>query len=103
MIGAPWLIWGFVWVLVMTSMMGRRRTQPEAPLPPLTPETEQSADLDRQPCWPWTTSVCRFFVVRTIDRRSAGRPGRAGYGAVISAGNGTPVSSSDAVHSRPAI
>ncbi len=24
-IGAPWLIWGFVWVLVMTSMMGRRR------------------------------------------------------------------------------
>jgi Domain of unknown function (DUF1707) len=25
LVGAPWLIWGFVWVLVMTSMMGRRR------------------------------------------------------------------------------
>jgi hypothetical protein len=25
LIGAPWLIWGFVWVLVMTSFLGRRR------------------------------------------------------------------------------
>jgi hypothetical protein len=25
LIGAPWLLWGFVWVMVMTSMMGRRR------------------------------------------------------------------------------
>jgi hypothetical protein len=24
-IGAPWLIWGLVWVLVLTSFMGRRR------------------------------------------------------------------------------
>jgi hypothetical protein len=25
LVGAPWLIWGFVWVLMMTSFMGRRR------------------------------------------------------------------------------
>ena len=25
LIGAPWLIWGFVWVMVMTSLLGRRR------------------------------------------------------------------------------
>ena len=26
LIGAPWLIWGFVWVMVMTSFLGRRRS-----------------------------------------------------------------------------
>jgi len=26
--GVPWLIWGFVWVLVMTSFFGRRRPHP---------------------------------------------------------------------------
>src|SRR3712207_6156704 len=25
LLNAPWLIWGFVWVLVMTSFLGRRR------------------------------------------------------------------------------
>ena len=25
LINAPWLIWGFVWVMVLTSFMGRRR------------------------------------------------------------------------------
>jgi hypothetical protein len=25
LIGAPWLVWGFVWVLVMTSFLGRRQ------------------------------------------------------------------------------
>jgi hypothetical protein len=25
LVGAPWLIWGFVWVLMMSSFMGRRR------------------------------------------------------------------------------
>ena len=25
LLGAPWLIWGFVWVLVMTSFLGRGR------------------------------------------------------------------------------
>ena len=25
LIGAPWLIWGFVWVMVMTSFLGRGR------------------------------------------------------------------------------
>jgi hypothetical protein len=28
LVGAPWLIWGFVWVMVMTSFMGRRRPHP---------------------------------------------------------------------------
>ena len=26
LVGAPWLIWGFVWVLMMTSLLGRRRS-----------------------------------------------------------------------------
>jgi hypothetical protein len=26
LINAPWLVWGFVWVLVMTSFLGRRRS-----------------------------------------------------------------------------
>jgi hypothetical protein len=25
LVGAPWLIWGFIWVMVMTSFLGRRR------------------------------------------------------------------------------
>ena len=25
LIGAPWLIWGVIWVMVMTSLLGRRR------------------------------------------------------------------------------
>ncbi|HLL63877.1 MAG TPA: DUF1707 domain-containing protein [Propionibacteriaceae bacterium] len=26
LIGAPWLIWGFIWVLVMSSFLGRHRS-----------------------------------------------------------------------------
>ena len=26
LLNAPWLIWGFVWVMVMTSFLGRRRS-----------------------------------------------------------------------------
>ena len=26
-IGAPWLLWGFVWVLMLSSLLGRRRPQ----------------------------------------------------------------------------
>lgn len=29
-LSAPWLLWGFVWVLLLSSMMGRRRPYPGA-------------------------------------------------------------------------